>query len=174
MITRLTISMCVALMLSKAAIAQTEEASALDALDWFTGEWVGEGRQGDQEKLEGYARLYVTPVTERSFSTTFHWNMPWSDHVHYAFMVFHQTDAGVTGKGIHHGPDFKTFEEHPWELELSAQSAYHIAFRCVAHCRAKGVAFRLLKDGSLEERWSPLKEDDSDFIVTYQRQSDRL
>ena len=162
------------LMLSTAAIAQIEEASTLDALDWFTGEWVGEGRHEGQDKLEGYARIYVTPVTEKSFSTTFHWNMPWNNHVHYAFTVFRETEMGVSAKGIHYGPDFNTFEDHPWEFELSDQSAQHVSFQCVAHCRAKGVTFRLLENGSLEERWTPLKEDDPDFIVTYQRQADQL
>ena len=162
-------SFCAAVLIPQAAAA---DENRLSVLDWFQGEWTGAGREGEEGEVEGLAKLYVSLAPEGVLAATFQWRNPADNHIHYAFTVFQETDDGVTGRGIHHGRDFETFEDHPWEFKAVALTPTKAAFDCVVHCRAKGVVYKLLEDGSLEERWTPLKKDDPDFIVVYHRSSD--
>jgi len=92
------------------------EDNSLSVLDWFQGEWISEGREGDNGEVEGWARLYITPATEGALAATFQWNALADNHIHYAFTVLQEIENRVTGRGIHHGRDFEIFEEYPWVL----------------------------------------------------------
>ena len=159
-------ALCIAAQFSVVAYAEEND---LTLLDWFQGEWAGVGREGEDGEVAGNARLHVFLAPEGVLATTFEWRNPADNHIHYAFTVFHETDEGVTGRGIHHGRDFETFEDHPWEFRAVSLSSGQAVFECVAHCRAKSVTYKLLENGSLEERWTPLKESDPVFIVHYKR-----
>ena len=152
------------------AHAQTPlPAEKITSLNWLSGEWVGQSYASEDAPVQGYASIHFTPVNLASFAMTFRWTMPDTNHVHYAFTVFQETDAGILGKGIHYGPDFETFEDAPWHFETVDISENRVTFGCVENCRANAVTFKLLADGRLEERWKPLNETAPDFVVIYSR-----
>jgi len=142
----------------------------IDDLGWLAGEWVGEGQEGEDGKVEGVALQYWTPPLEGSVSFFFTWHAKESKHVHYAVNVFQQTENGVTGKGIHYGRDFENFEEHPWHLSATRISSNFVEFQCLKYCRSEIVSFTLLENGVLEERWKHNANGDRpDWIVRYRR-----
>lgn len=150
------------------AIADND--SDIDELYWLAGEWIGEGREGDDGEIEGVARLYWTPPLEGSISLFFTWHAADSNHVHYALNVFQKTSDGIHGKGIHYGPDFENFEENPWHLKATQVGRNRVSFECLEHCRSLSVSFTQLENGVLEERWKLNPEEKKpDWIVLYQR-----
>ena len=143
---------------------------SIESLHWLSGEWVGEGREGDDGDVQGVARLYWSSPAEGSISNYFVWHSAAAKHVHYAITVFEETDDGLLGKGIHYGRNFENFEEHPWQLRATRTDPNVVEFVCVAHCRSDSVTFRLIDDGTLEERWQlQTSEQKPDWIVRYRR-----
>lgn len=165
----MTVCLSVVLCISQVS-ARAESTVEINQLHWLAGEWIGEGREGDDGEIEGVARLYWTPPAEGSVSLFFTWHAASSQHVHYAVSVFQQIEIGVFGKGIHYGPDFEHFEDHPWHLKAMRIGNGIAIFKCLEHCRSESVSFTLLEDGVLEERWKigPQK-DKPDWIVRYRR-----
>lgn len=164
-------AICLSLALCLSAYsAHAERVADIGDLGWLAGVWIGDGRDGDDGKTQGVARLYWTPPLEGSVSLFFTWHAADSQHVHYAVNIFRQTQSGILGKGIHYGPDFGNFEDHPWSLEATKVTGNRAVFRCVEHCRARSVSFSLLDDGTLEERWKPDPGTNKpDWIVRYRR-----
>jgi len=150
--------------------ANAGNATDIDGLDWLAGEWIGEGREGDDGEVEGVARQYWTPPLEGSISFFFTWHAEESEHVHYAVNVFQQTENGVVGKGIHYGRDFENFEEHPWHLRATRIGSDVVEFQCLEYCRSETVSFTMLQNGVLEERWKHNPDENKpDWIVRYRR-----
>lgn len=150
--------------------ANADSTVEINQLYWLAGEWIGEGREGDDGEVEGVARLYWTPPVEGSISLFFTWHAAASEHVHYAVNVFQQIESGVFGKGIHYGPDFENFEDHPWHLKAMRIGSNIAIFHCLDHCRSESVSFTLHDDGVLEERWKMDSEKNRpDWIVRYRR-----
>lgn len=164
---KILVVLAMAMILGAPSLLASEELD-FGKLEWLAGEWVGQGREGDDGAVQGEARLYWTPPKEGVASYLFTWHAPQNSHVHYAFSVFREAPNGITGDGIHFGRDFENFEEHPWQLEAEAISTGFAAFRCVDHCRSQLITFTLQEDGSLEERWSD-EDGSADWIVTYRR-----
>ena len=147
-----------------------DDPPSIDELSWLAGEWLGEGREGEDGAIQGVARQHWSPPLEGSMSYLFTWHDASSGHVHYAINVFQEADGGVSGKGIHYGRDFATFEDHPWSLELTTASETNAVFRCTEHCRSESVTFTLRNDGTMEERWRlNAAESKPDWIVVYRR-----
>ena len=140
----------------------------LASLGWLAGEWHGFGREEGSQAPEGKAVLYWTSVTGGVLTSLFTWHVPDTGHVHHALTVFDASSGTVRGRGIHYGRDFETFEQHPWEFEISTIDRRSVTFDCVRHCRAKSVTLRLNEKGELEERWRPLKAGEPEWVVTYQ------
>ena len=160
----------VAILMAAAGCASAGDTVSIENLDWLAGEWVGEGRDGDDGTVEGRARLHWTPVAEDSIASTFTWHSPADEHLHYAFTVFRQDGSRVIGRGIHYGRDFETFEDAPWRFEAVTMSDGVARFRCVENCRAKSVTYSLKPDGSMEARWDPMDDAAFDWVVTYRRE----
>ena len=145
-------------------------ATDVALLAWLQGEWIGEGYDGENGAAEGIARQYWSPPREGSVSYLFSWHVAETNHVHYALTIFERSGEDVVGRGIHYGPDFETFEAHPWRLRALEITATSAVFECLEHCRAAGVSFRLGDDGRLEERWRTGPEHGKDdWIVRYVR-----
>ena len=149
--------------------SQADDAVNIDDLAWLSGEWIGDGRSGEEGMPEGVARIYWSPVLEGALASTFTWHIDESDHVHYAFSTFRQVDDGVEGAGIHYTPEFENFEQAAWQWRAKETSAQHFALECVAHCRAKSVVYTLKEDGSLEGRWVPIEDGQPLWITRYRR-----
>ncbi len=147
----------------------TPSTLAIQDLAWLSGRWVGTGQNGDEGVPEGTGILVWGEVKEGTLSSTFQWHAPESQHVHYAFTVFEQTDDAITGGGIHYGRDFQTFETAAWRFEAVEVKQGLVKFRCVAHCRAKSVTYQSLPGGRLEARWDPVADDAPDWIMKYRR-----
>lgn len=90
--------------------------------------------------------------------------------MHYAITVFQQTDEGIVGKGIHYGPEFENYEDHPWHLKVARITHNSVQFECYKHCQAETLSFTLNHSGELEERWvHDPEENKADWIVRYRR-----
>jgi hypothetical protein len=153
-------------------LASADDVIEIDDLHWLAGVWIGEGQEGDDGDIEGVARQYWTPPLEGSISLFFTWHSADTQHVHYAVNIFQQTKAGIVGQGIHYGPNFENFEDHPWSLKATRADSNTVVFRCVEHCRSESVSFTLLDDGVLEERWAlNPQENKPDWIVRYRREN---
>ncbi len=131
---------------------------------WLSGHWEG---VGDDGKTKGKALSIWTPPVEGSMSWTFRWHQAEQGHVHFAFSLLEETDDGVVYRGIHHGRNFETFEDAPWTFRLVEADETKAKFVCTANCRAPGVEFTLLPDGSLQESRQPANDDAAPFVVTY-------
>ena len=142
----------------------------IEELSWLAGEWIGEGREGDDGEIEGIARQYWSPPLEGSVSYFFTWHSQKTKHVHYAVNVFQQVDDRVVGKGVHYDRDFRNYEDNPWVLEATTIARDIVTFECVQYCRSESVSFRLLEDDTMEERWRLNPEEGKpDWIVRYRR-----
>jgi len=153
------------------APAHTQQPISVNNMGWLAGEWIGDGRSGDNGSPTGIARLYWTPVIADVISSTFTWHDGGDDHVHYAFSVFRQVEDGVEGAGIHYGADFETFEDAPWRFQALEISDTRVMFECISNCRANSVTFTLLENDALEGRWDPVNGSDPDWITRYRRVS---
>lgn len=149
--------------------ALANDGTDISQLAWLSGAWIGEGRGGDDGKVEGVARVYWTPPLDGVISNFFTWNKPAEGHVHHAISVFHANDGAVLGKGIHYGRDFKTFEDKPWNLRLISATGASVEFQCFENCSASNLTYKLIGGGRLEERWSHADESIPDWIVVYRR-----
>jgi hypothetical protein len=132
---------------------------------WLAGHWEGIGDDGE---TQGRALSVWTPPAEGTMSWTFRWHQAGQGHVHFAFSVLEETDDGVVYRGIHHGTDFETFEDAPWTFLLVEADEAKATFVCTENCRAPGVEFALLPDGSLRETWQPANDNAPPFVVTYE------
>lgn len=149
--------------------AQARSNHSIDDMQWLVGNWQGVGREGEQGEPGGDTYIHWTAIHECAVASTFTFHNPGDAHVHYAFSVFRQNGDKVIGKGIHHGRDFETFEEQPWQWESDQVEEGLVRFRCVADCRANSVTYRLLPDGSLEARWDAVDDSAPDWIERYRR-----
>ncbi|MEM7282034.1 MAG: DUF6265 family protein [Pseudomonadota bacterium] len=142
------------------------ESNRLSDIHWLAGHWMG---IGDDGKTQGQALSVFTPPAQAAMSWTFRWHMPAEQHVHFAFSVFEETDNGVFFRGIHHGKDYQAFEDAPWLFVLTKANETQAHFRCLENCRAPGVNFKQLPDGTLLETWEVSKSNTEPFTVTYKR-----
>ncbi len=166
---RLTLCFCIS-MSAADTYANENLAWKADAAEfaWLFGTWKGIGNANTPDQGDVFS-VWSHPV-EGVFSWTFRWHQPQKQHVHFAFSVFETTNNEILGKGIHHGRDFKTFEEHPWTLKLTDVGPDYIMFTCIAHCRGHAVNLRLLENGQLEESWTSLEGKAGAFVIRYNRQ----
>lgn len=137
-------------------------------IEWLAGSWQG---TWDDDGTEGDGRVFShwsAPV-EGVFSWTFRYHQPHKGHVHFAFSVFEETQEGVVGRGIHHGRDFRTFEQNPWEFRLARASERMAEFVCTKHCRGAAVLLELDDDGRLRESWTSLGSDTPILRAVYER-----
>ena len=150
-------------------LTSANDSFDIKAMNWLAGEWVGTGSNDGSDKIEGYARVYWTPASSGSIASTFTWHAPEQNHIHYAFTVYQQTEGTISGKGIHHGRDFETFEDEAWHFRALELRDGLARFECIQHCRTKTVSYTLLADGRLEGRWDPIDEAAPDWVTTYER-----
>lgn len=147
--------------------AESERQSfQLDDLQWLAGQWNGIGKAGS---TKGQALSIFTKPRQGAMSWTFRWVQPEDNHIHFAFSVIEQTQDGVFYRGIHHGRDFETFEDHPWRFVLADLGPNWATFQCLEHCRAPGVRFELTPEDQLIETWGVNKPEEPPFVIKYQK-----
>ena len=156
-----------ALIASNLALAQEGGPLSVNDLSWIAGTWEGLGPD-DYSGEEQALAIWTAPV-EGVMSWTFRWHTPGNGHVHFAFTVLEDTDNGVLSRGIHHGRDFRPFEDARWMFRMTAASDTEVSFECIENCRVKSLAFELTEEGLLLEKYRPLDETQPLSVFRYRR-----
>ncbi len=154
-------------LLSVSVAGAAETLQDLSEIAWLAGHWKG---VGDDGVMTGRADSIWTAPAEGVMSLTFRWHRPEENHVHFAFSVIEKTHRGTYLRGIHHGRDFRTFEDNHWTMQLADFEANRARFVCVSHCRADSVEFELKLNGGLVESWRKEKDEDPVFVIEYVKQ----